>query len=262
MSADPQEDLNYVVPEEQEEAVDASTLQAQLDDLNRKLEHESSLRTEAEKQAGFWYEQTTKKLEAVEPPEPEQGFNISDEEWGEVFSDKKKFLGLIDRVATERAQTIAATVTDTKANAIMGEQRRLQSAWMKEQERLPDLGDTKAPLTQMVATKIREMQASEEYQNLDPVVALRLAVSQAEAQWMREGKEVVEDTPVPRSLNGGRNAAIAAQAGGKGRKAAEPNKFAGISADEMALMEKHAKGLGIPVEKIIANRPNVVKFRQ
>lgn len=258
MSADPSD--NYLVPEEsvQEEAVDASTLQAQLDDLNRKLEHESSLRTEAEKQAGFWYEQTTKKLDAVEP-EPEQGFSISDDEWGEVFSDKKKFLGLIDRVATQRAQTIAATVTDTKANAIMGEQRRLQSAWMKEQERLPDLGDTKAPLTQIVATKIREMQASEEYQNLDPVVALRLAVSQAEAQWMREGKE--DDTPVPRSLNG-RTAAIAAQSGSKGRKTTAPDKFAGIPADQMEAINKHAKGLGITAEKIIEQMPRVVKFRQ
>lgn len=253
---------NYVVPEEsvQEETVDTSALQSQLDDLNRKLEHESSLRTEAEKQAGFWYEQTTKKLEAVEPKEePETGFNISDDEWGEVFSDKKKFLGLIDRVATTRAAAIASQVTDNKASAIMNEQSRLQSAWMKEQERLPDLADNKSEMTQLVAVKIREMQASGEYGNIDPVVALRLAVREAESDVLRKGGPIEEN--VPRNLNG-RNAAIAAQSGGKGRKAAVPDKFAGISADEMALMEKHAKGLGIPVEKIIANRPNVVKFRQ
>ncbi len=267
-------DPNYVIDPNatvdddggEEQKPDPVALQAQLDDLTRKVEHAESLKTEAEKQAAFWYEQTTKKLETVEKPEPKQepGFDISDEEFGEALGDKKKLIGLIDRVATQRAQTIAKTVTDEKANAITADQRRLQTAWLKEQERLPDLADNKSALTLLVAAKIRDMQANEEYTGVDPVLAMRMAVREAEAEYLRNGMgddKVPDETKdaMPRQLN--RNAAIAAQAGSKGRKAAPPDKFNGIPADQMAMIEKHAKGLGVTVDKIIANMPNVVKFR-
>lgn len=267
-------DPNAKVEEVEDDKPDPAALQAQLDDLTRKLEHEASLRTEAEKQAGFWYEKSIGKVEAAELKVEPPAFDISDDEWGEVLSDKKKFLGLIDKVATQRAEAIATTVTNEKAAEITGEQRRLQTAWAGEQKRLrdagmPGLGDIGNPLTDLFAEKVRAMQQSGDYENVDPILAMKLAISEAEADYLRRGGTTGEQTEetIPRALNGGRSAAIAAQAGSKGRKAAPPDKTSNIPAEELELLSKHARMFfpNLPPDqalaKVIAQRPNVVKFR-
>jgi len=263
-------DPNATVDETVDDAPDPVVLQSQLDELTRKFEHETKLREDAEKQSVFWYDKAIAKAEAAEPVKAVEppAFDISDDEWGTALNDKQKFAGLVDRIATQRAQAIAQSVTDAKANAITGEQRRLESAWVTEQQRLPELADNKHPLTQLVAGKIRAMQQDESMKNLDPLVAMKLAISQAEADYLRAGgatkddeEEVATAATVPRPLNGQRTAAIAAQAGSKGRKAAAPDKFANIPADQMELIQKHSRGLGIPVEKIIEQMPRVVKWK-
>lgn len=268
---------------------DPAALQAQIDDLSRKIEHESKLREVAEQQSAFWYDAASKKLDArEEPPQPPQQSpltappELTEDRYNLILSNPAEMQKYVDEVAEYKARTIshqvASTVADEKANQITGDQRRLQTAWAGEVQRLRQAGATTFgtagdPITDLFAQKVQAMMQDPTYANIDPVIAMKLAIREAESDYLRSGgatqqpqQQEDEQPPAPnfpRTLMGQqqRNAAIAAQAPSKGRKAAPPEKFSNIPPDQMAMLQKHAAGLGLPVERLIEQMPRVIKFR-
>ncbi len=297
MSANPNEFvLNNDAPPATEGAdvtPDPAALQAQIDELNRKIEHESKLREVAEGQSAFWYDVSNKKLTEAQPaqppvaatPAPTAPPELTEDRYNQILSDPAAMQKYVDEVADYKAriisQQVASTVADEKANAIQGDQRRLQTAWSTEVQRLRTAGNAAFgnagdPMTDLVTQKIQQIIQDPAYANVDPVIAMKLAVREAEAEHLRqgnappaEGDQPAVTTPpqpqFPRTLTAQgvqqRNAAIAAQSPSKGRKATPPEKFSDISPEQMTMLQKHAAGLGLPVEKIIEQMPRVVKFR-
>lgn len=246
---------------EEEEKPDPVKLQNQLNEERRAREHESTLRQKAEEQAGFWYEQATKKLDElpnqrkVQPDDDDD--LISDEEYGEVLTDKKKLIGLVKKVADKVAVSRASQIVNTRTTEITALEQHFQ--------RLPDLRDVNSEIAQRTALVAKTMKADPKYRSWSDYQIAERAIEQAEVQLLREGKLSYvpdeEEETKPKKTEEERRAAIAAQSGSKGRKAAPKPTSVNIPADQLALMEKHARGFGIPLEKIVKNIPNVVKFR-
>lgn len=298
MSADP----NYVLdsapsnvePTTVDDLPDAAALQAQLDELNRKLEYESKLREVAENQSAFWFDAANKKVDTQSqqqpqlqaPSLPQQAPELTEDRYNLILSNPAEMQKYVDEVTEYKARIIAreeaSQIADQKATQVQGDQRRLQMAWAGEVKRLKEVGITNFgvagdPMTDAFAQKVQVMMQDPAYNQLDPVIAMKLAIREVEADYLRQGGQIEPEGPqqpqqpqqapaFPRSLlspqqQQQRDAAIAAQSPSRGRRAAPPEKFSNIPPEQMAMLQKHAAGLGVPVEKIIEQMPRVVKFR-
>lgn len=296
MSADP----NYVldsapsnVEPPGDDLPDVATLQAQLDEVNRKLEYESKLREVAENQSAFWFDAANKKVDTQSqqqpqqqaPSLPQQAPELTEDRYNLILSNPAEMQKYVDEVTEYKARIIAreeaSQIADQKATQVQGDQRRLQTAWAGEVKRLKEVGITNFgvagdPMTDAFAQKVQAMMQDPAYNQLDPVIAMKLAIREVEADYLRQGGQVEpepqqqqqqQQAPAfPRSLlspqqQQQRDAAIAAQSPSRGRRAASPEKFSNIPPEQMAMLQKHAAGLGVPVEKIIEQMPRVVKFR-
>lgn len=291
--APPATDVQPAPAPEPEPQPDPAALQAQLDDLARKLDYEAKLREAAENQSAFWYEAANKKLDQSQPqpqqqqapPQPMVAPELTEDRYNQILSNPAEMQKYVDEMTEYKARIIAreeaSQIADQKATQIQGDQRRLQSAWAGEVQRLKNVGITGFgvagdPMTEIFAQRVQGMMQDPAYAGIDPVVAMKLAIREAEADYLRQGGQVdqpeepqqpEQPTPqFPRSLlspqqQQQRNAAIAAQSPSKGRRAAPPEKFSNIPPEQMQMLQKHAAGLGLPVEKIIEQMPRVVKFR-
>lgn len=301
MSANP--DANYVLsdiavdtsaptetatPTEVDQLPDAAALQAQIDLLTQKLDYETQLRDKSEEQSAFWFNIANRKAESQQPdpqqfqaPPQVQPPQLNEDRYNLILSNPAEMAKYVDEVAEYKARHIsreeASQIADAKAAQIQGVQNYLQNAWIGEVSRMKqagvaNFGTPGDPLTEMFAQRVRGMMADPSYRGVDPVVAMRLAISQAEADYLRQGGQAPEETQqpqavppnYPRTLTGQqqRNAAIAAQQPSTGRRPTPPEKYSNIPPEQLALMQKHAAGLGVPIEKIIEQMPRVVQFRK
>lgn len=216
MSAQPEETViddpqAVVEPETPVEDVQ-DTQPLDVEQLQRELDHERTLRTTAEQKAEFWYDQRVKPVIAQPEPvkgEPEPEFDyltaVSEKQFGRVDEH-------INKVVEKRAKEIAAQMIGNKVEE-MGTLNRYQRDF-------PELADEQSPMFQAVKSTVAEMKQNPRYQSLDDVVIAELAINTVALKQAKTAPVVntpkVEDKTVTTEAN--RRAMITAQGGAPGRR--------------------------------------------